>query len=103
MIWELTFELLEYSNEQFDTGIPEIDIIQTKFSTNILDYSITDEEDNYITDEDDNYITTELYRLGNIVAGDVSEVLLDGSENYPTGSNDFIDFSVVDPFSEGVV
>lgn len=101
--WELTCELFEYSNEQFNTGIPEIDIIQTKFSTNILDYAITDEEDNYITDEDDNYITTELYHLDHIVAGDVSEVLLDGSENYPTGSNDFIDFSVVDPFSEGVV
>ena len=101
--WEITCELFEYSNEQFNTGIPEIDIIQTKFSTNILDWSITDEKGNYLVDEDDNYIVAEGYKLSKIVAGDVTEVLTQGTQNFPTGSDGFIDFTVRDPFSEGVV
>jgi hypothetical protein len=101
--WEMTCELFEYSNEQIDTGIPEIDILQTKFSTNILDYSVTDEEDNYLTDENDNYLVVEDDNLEIIVAGAVNETLNDGTINFPSGSSSFIDFSVRDPFSEGVV
>ena len=101
--WELTCELFEYSNEQFATGIPEIDAIQTKFSTNILDWSITDEEGYYLTDEDDNYIVQESYDLENIVVGAQNDTLKEGTDNFPSGSNDFIDFTAKDPFSEGVV
>jgi hypothetical protein len=101
--WELTCELFEYSDEQFNTGIPEIDILQTKFSTNVLDYSIADEAGNYLLDENDNYIVQETYNLETIVPGAENTTLNTGTTNYPTGSNDFIDFTVVDPFSEGVV
>lgn len=101
--WEMTCELFEYSNETFNTGIPEIDIIQTKFSTNILDYVIKDQDDNYLTDEDDNFLVMESYRLENIVAGAENDTLNQGSTNFPSGSDGFIDFSVKDPFSEGVV
>ena len=101
--WEMTCELFEYSDEQFNTGIPEIDIIQTKFSTNILDWAILDEQGNYLVDEDDNYMVREGYHLDQIVAGDITETLVQGSNNFPTGSGGFIDFSVRDPFSEGVV
>ena len=59
--WEMTCELFEYSNESFNTGIPEIDIIQTKFSTNVLDYAITDEEGLYLVTEDDDFIVNEQY------------------------------------------
>jgi hypothetical protein len=99
--WELTCELFEYSNEQFNTGIPEIDIIQTKFSTNVLDYSITDEDGLYLMDENSDFITTEQYDLETIVPGAENNTLEDGTVNFPIGSNDFIDFSVIDPFSEG--
>jgi hypothetical protein len=101
--WELTCELFEYSDEQFNTGIPEIDILQTKFSTNVLDYSIADEAGNYLLDENDNYIVQETYNLETIVPGAENTTLNTGTTNHPTGSNDFIDFTVVDPFSEGVV
>ena len=50
--WEVTCELFEYSNETFNTGIPEIDIIQSKFSMNALDFSIKDEADDYLVTED---------------------------------------------------
>ena len=101
--WELTCELFEYSNEQFNTGIPEIDRIQTKFSTNILDWAITDEEGYYLTDEEDNYIVQQGYNLETIVVGAQNETLKEGTDNFPSGSNDFIDFTARDPFSEGVV
>lgn len=102
--WEMTCELFEYSDEQFNTGIPEIDSIQTKFSTNILDWAIKDEQNDYLLDENDNYIVMEGFNLEDVVPGAVNETLKEGSDNFPgTGSNDFIDFSAKDPFSEGVV
>lgn len=92
--WELVCELFEYSNEQINTGIPEIDIIQTRLSTNILDRAIMDEDGYYLMDEEENYIVEESYNVEAIIG---------------TGANDtshrealdFIDFSITDPFSEG--
>jgi len=101
--WEMTCELFEYSNETFNTGIPEIDIIQTKFSTNVLDYTIRDQDDAWLTDEDDNFLVMEAYNLETIDPGAENETLNNGTTNFPSGSSSFIDFSVKDPFSEGVV
>jgi len=100
--WEMTCELFEYSDEVFNTGIPEIDIIQTKFSTNILDWSITDETGAYLTDEEDNYLVVEAYNIESIVPGAENDTLSQGSNNYPSGSSSFIDFTNTDPFSEGL-
>lgn len=94
--WEMTCELFEYSDEVFNTGIPEIDILQQKFSTNILDYSIEDESGNFLTDEDGNYLVSEQYSLDTITGTGTN---VDMSHE----SSGFIDFSVMDPFSEGVV
>jgi hypothetical protein len=94
--WELTCELFEYSNEEFNTGIPEIDILQTKFSTNSFDYSIMDENGLMLTDESDNYLVNEKFKISNILAGGENEILT-------SDASEFIDFTVVDPFSEGVV
>jgi hypothetical protein len=102
--WEMTCELFEYSSEQFSTGIPEIDAIQTKFSTNILDWALKDDQDDYLLDDDDNYLVMEGYNLEEIVSGAQNETLKEGTDNFPgTGSDDFIDFTAKDPFSEGVV
>jgi hypothetical protein len=40
--WQVTVELFEYSDEVFNTGIPLIDRLQKKYSTNILDYVVND-------------------------------------------------------------
>jgi hypothetical protein len=101
--WEVTCELFEYSDEVFNTGIPEIDIIQNKFSTNILDYVLKDEEDNFLTDEEGVYIVSEHYNLETIVPGAENETLNQGTDNFPMGSDNFIDFSAKDPFSEGKI
>ena len=99
--WELTCELFEYSNEQFNTGIAEIDIIQQKFSTNVLDYALMDEQGDFLQDEDGSYIVNESYDITTINPAEDNDAIQSGSENFPEGSDDFIDFSERDPFSEG--
>lgn len=99
--WELTCELFEYSNEQFNTGVAEIDAIQQNYSTNILDYTLLDEEGNYLIDEDGNYFVVEGYDTGAINLAEENNIIQSGSENFPIGSDDFIDFTEKDPFSEG--
>lgn len=93
--WEMTCELFEYSNEIINTGIPEIDILQLTKSTNILDYSIRDEQGMPLADEDGNYLVAERYNLENITGGFAENEVIQNE------SDDFIDFTHMDPFSEG--
>lgn len=99
--FELTCELFEYSNEQFNTGIPEVDILQQNFSINILDYTLNDEEGNNLLDQDGDYLVTEAYKPDLINPAEENDMFQYGSNNFPTGSDDFIDFTETDPFSEG--
>lgn len=92
--WEMTCELFEYSDETFSTGIPEIDRIQTKSSTNILDYTIMTEQDEPLLNENDDYIEVEQYNLNVIQGTGTNDIMSNESSN-------FIDFSAKDPFSEG--
>lgn len=103
--WELTCELFEYSNEIFNTGIAEIDIIQTKFTVNILDYSLKDENELMLLDEDDNYLVTEAYNLETINPSADNDTIEYGTTNsrFSEGSDEFIDFTEIDPFSEGAL
>jgi len=92
--WEMTCELFEYSNEIFKTGIPEIDKIQKQLSTNILDYAIRDEERDFILTEDEDYIVLENSMYNEyLAAADNDEIQRE--------SDELIDWSVYDPFSEG--
>lgn len=93
--WELTCELYEYGSEDIDVGIPEIDHIQQRFSTNMLDYALLTEDGYYLTDEDGNYIITELYNL------EQETNFAEENDEIQRESDLFIDFSVQDPFSEG--
>ena len=92
--WEVTCELFEYSGEKINTGIPEIDILQKKFSTNILDWTVNQEDGYEIKTEDGDYLILENASLNDLVmASDNDEI--------QTESDAFIDFSAYDPFSEG--
>jgi len=99
--WKLTLELFEYSNEIFDTGIPDIDILQEKFSSNIIDWALLDENGDYIVDESENILVIEKYNVESINLFADNDVLQSGTINFPEGSDDFIDFTERDPFSEG--
>jgi len=96
--WEMTCEVFEYSGEKFNTGIPEIDALEKKNSQNILDWTIIADADNIINianllDENGDYLILENSAIGNIVADDSMEIQKE--------SDQFIDFSSMDPFSEG--
>jgi len=54
--YRMTCELFEYSNEIFNTGIPDIDIIQTRYNTNELDFALIAENNAMITDENNNVL-----------------------------------------------
>ena len=92
--WEMTTELFEYSNEKFNTCIPEIDSLQAKFDTNILTWGIKTEDGFYLTDEDGNIIILEGKSVGDLVA-------MDDGDEFQVESDQFVDFTVRDPFSEG--
>lgn len=99
--WELTCELFEYSNEKIHTGIAAIDVLQTKFSLNILDYALRDELSNILLDESENILVSETYTPATIDPGAINDVIQSGSNNFSLGSDGFIDFSEDNPFSEG--
>ena len=98
--WEVTVELFEYGSERFNTGIPEIDKLQKDFSLNILDYALRDETGNPLLDESENVLVTEQYNLSNLNPAADNDAIQQGTDNFPLGSNDFIDFSERNPFAE---
>ena len=91
--WEMTCEVFEYSGESFNTGIPEIDALEKQNSQNILDWTIDDVDGSTIMTEDSDYLILENSAIGNIVADD--------SDQIQAESDQFVDFSSMDPFSEG--
>ena len=94
--WEMTCEVFEYSGEQFTTGIPEIDNIQKKFDTNILDWAILTSINEQITTEDGDYLILENASMNDIIpASDNLEIQQE--------SDLFVDFSSIDPFREGKI
>lgn len=99
--WELVCELYEYSNEKFNTGIDEIDIIQ-KHSTDLLDYALTDGYGNQLVDENGNVIVSEDYDLEVIDPGSDNDDIQDEADGEPdTEADDLINWSETDPFSNG--
>lgn len=91
--YDLTCQLFEYSNEVFNTGIPEVDDIQEKLSTNIYDYSVMDEEGNLMLTEDGDYMVTEEY--------DIEEMdPFADNDTFESEGDAILDFTERDPFSE---
>lgn len=106
--YDLVCEVFEYSSEIFDTGYSYIDEIQSKYSLNIFDYGILDEEDGEVLEfENGDYVVMESYKLPAPSDNeDFSNEAQNGTENDQeyanTGGNvSIIDWEVFDPFSEG--
>ena len=93
-VYDMTCELFEYSGEQFNTGIPELDDIQDKQSMNIFDYGIITEDSFNITTEDNNYLVLETYTMNDIdpfadndFIQNEADLILDWSESDPFSAN----------------
>jgi hypothetical protein len=95
--WEVTCELFEYSGERLNTGIPEIDMLQTKFDTNQFTFAIrSDNDGSIITDEEGSIL---------ILEGSSMDDLIPAAENdeIQRESDLFVDFTAYDPFSERTI
>lgn len=95
-MYDVSVELYEYSSEQFKTGISEIDDIQTKLSLNILDYGIRTETGYTLVTEQGKYLTH---------IKDIEEQIdsTNDNSNIQTISDDILNWSDIDPFSEGKI
>lgn len=92
--YDLQCELFEYSGETMNTGIDEIDSLQTKININALDYVLRAEDGSILLTEDGDYILNELYLQDQLVSNS------EENDEFQTLGDDIIDFSVKDPFSE---
>jgi len=99
-IYDLNCELFEYTSEVFNTGIEDIDLRFRNYSHDAYFYSIKTEDGSYIMQEDpdgmDAPLVIEAYNV-------VDKTELDDNEEIQIESDDIIDFSERDPFSEGGV
>jgi hypothetical protein len=98
--WEVTVELFEYASERFNTGIGEIDKLQSEFSLNILDYALRDESGQIILDESERILVSESYSMTVLNPASDNEAIQSGTDNFPLGSDDFISFDEKNPFAE---
>jgi hypothetical protein len=95
-MYDLTCELFEYSGEQFNTGIPEVDDIQDKLSLNIFDYGVLTQDNFMLATEDGDYIVLETFSVENVDPNSDNEMI-------EAEALEFLDFSERDPFSENGV
>lgn len=93
-VYDMTCELFEYSGEQFNTGIPEVDDIQDKLSMNIFDYGVLTEDGYNLITESGDYIALETYIMNDIdpfadndFIQQESDLILDWSEKDPFSAN----------------
>jgi hypothetical protein len=91
--WEMTCELFEYSGETMNTGIPEIDILQKKFDTNMYHWSVKDEDGFPILTEDGELLVLEGSSIDDLIP-------LSDNDEIQRESDLFVDFTAYDPFSE---
>jgi len=92
--YDLRCELFEYSHQQLNTGVTEIDGIETSYSGDMKQYELLMEDGDRLLLESGDTIVQEGYRIEDT----------DNSANnelFQTSSTDFIDFSEMNPFSEG--
>lgn len=91
--YDLTMELWEYSHEELNTGISEIDAIEDTYSGVKQNLELLDEDGSRLVFETGEAIVQEEYRI---------ETTDPQANNEFFQSNiSFIDFSEINPFSEG--
>lgn len=94
--WEVTCELFEYSGEIMNTGIPEIDALQKKFSINQYDWALRDLDGAILLDEEGNMLVLE--------GSSTSDIIFNAENDEIQRESDlFVDFTAYDPFSERTI
>jgi hypothetical protein len=97
-MYDLVTEMFEYGNERLRTGIESIDIIEQQNSTNMSTYRILSQDHKVIVDQDGFDIIQQGFDL-DVQSHDVFA----DNEEIQNVSDGIVDFSEIDPFSEGVI
>lgn len=92
-VWDLHCELMEYSHEQLDTGIDEIDQIEDDLSLNELNYAILTESGEPLYTEDGRLLTVEEFNPS-------EHDLAQDNQHIDSAGHDILDWTIVNPFSE---
>lgn len=95
--YDIVIERFTYSDERINTDVPEIDLIEKDYS---IAYSI---DQAHITDETGDTLVTEsgeVFILDNF-KDNIKLNNRDDSDYFQNQSDSFIDFSEINPFSEG--
>jgi len=93
-VYRLTCELFEYSSEDLDTGIAEIDAIETKYSQDMLEFQFQKEDGGLFLNETSGSIITEAYSTK------VSEPIDNADFDNLVTLEGILDFSESNPFGE---
>ena len=93
--YDLVCELFEFSNEQFNTGLDFVDNVYTSLSTDLSDYNILFEDGTFMLTEDGFEMILDDFYLEEI------DPLSDNLQFQQEGDA-ILDFTEIDPFSEGV-
>ena len=97
-VFKLRCRTFEYSHEDMDTGVSDIDAIETDQSLDALAYQVilesgTDSGTNYLLTEDGDFIVSEYYNVDSI---DTSS----DSQWFETQGDSILDFTERNPFGE---
>jgi hypothetical protein len=95
-MYDLVCDLFEYSNEVFNTGIPEVDKLEDNYSFATSAYEIGTEDGYMLLDEDGFALVQEQYDWQEQVGDD-----LEDNTEIQYEADQVLDFSETDPFSEG--
>ncbi len=95
-MYDLVCEMFEYSSERFNTGIDAIDSIETNLSLDASEYAILTQDGFIITSQDGYQIVQGGYNFEE-QARDPFE---DNTE-FETEGDSILDWTQIDPFSEG--
>lgn len=98
-MFELTCELFEYSSEKFSTGIPDIDNLYTGAIVDTVTYS--EALSNFALQTEDSNPYNLLSEDGYLLVEEEYEDALGDNQMIEQEADGFIDFSEMDPFSEG--
>lgn len=91
--YDLQCELFEYSNEKFNTGIPQIDELDDPYQNNPSTGTMSLEDGISFAVENGDNFAFENYSQGS--------ALQEENDFFQEQANAFIDFTEIDPFSEG--
>lgn len=96
--FDLQCELFEYAGERFNTSIPEVDAMEDRLSPVTSNFGLLTEDKNSfaLLDEDGFRLINDDYDI------DLVDPVSD-NDQLETEADGFIDFSEIDPFSEGKV